>query len=380
MYRKTLQTSVAAAALFAFAAAYSAPASADSHLVKSGVGKASLTMSGQVNRAVLFADDGNDSQVFHVDNDNSSTRIRWVGKGKVTENVSMGVVWESQFESNSTASVNIADKESEKGELSGSSSFTERKLEWWVSHKDIGKLTLGQGDTASNGSAELNFLGQGAMYPGIADTAGGLLFRTEGLADGVDSDGPRINQAWSQHDGMSRRDRIRFDTRKIQGFVLSASHIQGDDWDIGLRHSGKFGQFKTKAAVFYVDQGNRLGADSLVDGSIAILHDSGLNLTVSAGSQDNEGTRKDDDHVYVALGYIAKLNDFGTTRFGVDYGSANDVNQNGDEFTTFGLAVTQNIKDIAADLYITYRNHDLDRTGAKFDDINVILAGGRVKF
>ncbi len=82
----------------------------------------------------------------------------------------------------------------------------------------------------------------------------------------------------------------------------------------------------------------------------------------------------------MALGYIAKLTDLGTTRFGIDYGNANDVGQNGDDFTTFGIAVTQNIKDIAADLYVTIRNHDLDRTGKNFDDINVVLAGARVKF
>ena len=53
MYRRTLQTSVAAAALFAFTAAYSTPASAGGDdTFKTGT-KNSLTMSGQVNRAVL---------------------------------------------------------------------------------------------------------------------------------------------------------------------------------------------------------------------------------------------------------------------------------------------------------------------------------------
>ncbi len=375
MYRKTLQTSVAAAALFAFTAAYSAPASAADDTFKSGT-KASLTMSGQVNRAVLFADDGTDSEVFHVDNDNSSTRIRWVGKGKVTENFSVGMTIEVQLESNSTADVTIAGHESATASTNG---FGERKMEVWLSNKNVGKLTLGQGDTASNGSAELNFLGQGAMYPGIADMSGGIRFRASTDPVGGNAGGPRINQAWSTHDGLSRQDRIRYDTPKFVGFVASASHIQGGNWDIGLRHSGKFGQFKTKAAIFYANtEGTSQTNDDQVNGSFAVLHDSGLNLTFSAGTRDS--TRKDDDHIYVALGYIAKLTSVGTTRFAVDYGNANDVNRDGDDFTTFGIAVTQNLKDISADLYATFRNHELDRTGVDFDDVNSFLAGARVKF
>ena len=377
MYRKTLQTSVAAAALFAFTAAYSAPASAADDTFKSGT-KASLTMSGQVNRGVLFADDGTDSEIFHVDNDNSSTRIRWVGKGKVTENFSMGMTIEVQLESNSTANVNIAGHEAA---TPSTNSFGERKMEVWLSNKNLGKLTLGQGDTASNGSAELNFLGQGAMYPGIADMSGGILFRASTDPVGGDATGPAINSAWNTHDGLSRADRIRYDTPKFAGFVASASHLQGGNWDIGLRHSGKFGQFKTKAAIFYAntEQTTASTSDDQIDGSFAVLHDSGLNLTFSAGTRDQQ-TRNDDDHIYVALGYIAKLTDIGTTRFSVDYGNANDVQLSDDDFTTFGIAVTQNIKSISADIYATFRNHELDRTGVDFDDINSFLAGARVKF
>ena len=45
-----------------------APASTEG-LVESGEDDIRLTLSGQVNRGVLFADNGDDSEVFHVDND-----------------------------------------------------------------------------------------------------------------------------------------------------------------------------------------------------------------------------------------------------------------------------------------------------------------------
>ncbi len=375
MYRRTLQTFVAAAALFAFTAAYSAPASAGGDdSFKSG-NKNSLKMSGQVNRAMMWVDNGDETEVFHVDNDNSSTRIRWVGKASVTDKFSVGFVWEVQAESNSSSNVTFAGNDSD----AGNNLFNERKTDVWLSHKDVGKLSLGQGDASSNGIAEINMLGQGAMYAGISDTAGSIVFQCTGCATGIS-----IGTAWDRHDGLSRLDRVRYDTPKIAGFVASATHSQGGDWDLTLRHAGKFGQFKTKAGISYIDLGQTSNTqEDMVAGSIAIMHDSGLNLTFSAGTRDNKGaTRKDDDHIYVALGYVAKLTDVGTTAFAIDYGNADDVKADGDDFTTWGVAVTQNLKDVSAQLYITFRNHQLDRTAANtnFDDINVVMVGTKVKF
>jgi hypothetical protein len=53
-------------------------------------GGVKLTVSGQVNRGVLFVDNGDTSDIFHVDNDNSSTRLRFVGTGTLTEDVTVG--------------------------------------------------------------------------------------------------------------------------------------------------------------------------------------------------------------------------------------------------------------------------------------------------
>ncbi len=375
MYRKIFQMSVAAAALLAFTAAYSAPASAGGDESFKTGNKNSLKMSGQVNRAVLWVDNGDESEFFHVDNDNSSTRIRWVGKAAVNDSFSVGFVWEVQSESNSSANVTFAGNDGD----AGNNLFNERKTDVWLSHKDIGKLSLGQGDASSNGIAEINMLGQGAMYAGISDTAGSVVFQCLTCAPGI-----AIGKAWDRHDGLSRLDRIRFDTRKFAGFVASVTHSQGGDWDLTLRHAGKFGQFKTSAGISYIDLGQTSNTqEDMVAGSIAIMHDSGLNLTFSAGTRENKGVgRNDDDHIYVAVGYVAKLTNVGTTAFAVDYGNANDVAKNGDDFETFGVAVTQNLKDVSTQLFLTYRNHQLDRTAANtnFEDINVVMFGTKVKF
>ena len=65
------------------------PQAAPQRVVTSGINGVKLSISGQVNRGVLFADNGDDSEVFHVDNDNSSTRIRFIGQGQLTEEDSL---------------------------------------------------------------------------------------------------------------------------------------------------------------------------------------------------------------------------------------------------------------------------------------------------
>ena len=65
-----VNSAVAAAAFVALG--FTTPAVADKHeppAVTSGTGNIRLSVSGQVNRAVLYVDDGADDQVFNVDND-----------------------------------------------------------------------------------------------------------------------------------------------------------------------------------------------------------------------------------------------------------------------------------------------------------------------
>jgi hypothetical protein len=108
-----------------------------------------VKLSGQVNRAVMRADNGNDSEVFHVDNDNSSTRFRLTGSEQVNDLVKIGVVWENQFESNSSSSVDIGQNSD------GSAPFSERKMEAYFD-TPYGKLSIVQGDGAANGSSEMD--------------------------------------------------------------------------------------------------------------------------------------------------------------------------------------------------------------------------------
>ena len=90
------------------------PLMAPQRVVTSGKDRIKLTVSGQVNRAVSFVDAGQESQVLNVDNDNSSTRVRWVGTGRLNDDITAGALVEVQFESNSSAVADV-DQDGELG-------------------------------------------------------------------------------------------------------------------------------------------------------------------------------------------------------------------------------------------------------------------------
>ena len=355
--------------------AQQATAPAPAKTVSSGNEDIALEVSGQVNRAALFVDDGDRSKFFHVDNDNSSTRIRFVGKGRLNEDFSVGALVEVQFESNSSADIDI-DQDDEVS----ANNFTERHLTVYLDSKRFGRLWLGQGDTASNGTSEVDLSGTSVVaYSGIADLAGGISFKNAATQAKLVT----IGGAFSQFDGLSRRDRVRYDTPTIAGFKGSTSFIQEDAWDVALRYSAEYEAIGTKvtAAIAYAHGAQRFDLNQ-VNGSVSALHSSGLSLTFAAGEQDLDARVAGDNPVtyYIKGGYQFKPFSIGKTYLSADYGTTDDLAAVGDEFGTWGVFGVQKIDKIATELYFGYRNHELDRPGISVDDINVVAAGVRVKF
>ena len=373
--KDTLKASVAGAALFAVAMPAATPASASSDLVKSG-NKNSLTMSGQVNRGVLYMNDGEDDAIAHVDNDNSSTRVRWIGKGKLNEAVTFGTNIEMQAESNSTAQVSIQNHDSLN---SGTNGFNQRKLELYIDHKQFGRLWVGQGDPASNGTAEVDLSGSAlAGYSGNTDQSGAVAFRTSGNAISTKTNG-NVN---TNFDGISRNDRLRYDTPSFGGFKLGVTHTSRSQWDVAGRYSGKFGGIKVSGAVAYANYaGGSTTIKSQVNGSISVKHDSGLGVMFSAGKRDMKAAgRNDPDGYYVKLFYDANLFSVGTTAMLIDYSDRSDVNANGDEANVFTAGVVQKLNSIGSEMYLSFKYYTLDNNTTNYDDIIAVLAGARVKF
>ena len=342
---------------------------APKRVVTSGVDGIKLSVTGQVNRGVMYSDDGDQGEWYHVDNDNSSTRVRFIGSGQVTEDFSVGTQIEVQFESNSTASVN---QNNRRGV--GPNNFTERKLELYADSKRMGRLWVGQGDTASNGSSEVDLSEVDVIgYSAIEDMAGGILFRDD---DSGELTNISIGSVFDNFDGLGRDDRLRYDTPNLAGFKASSSWVANDRWDVALRYGGDFGPIKAAVAVAYSDPKD--ARDNIVNGSATVLHRSGLNFTVAAGGEERDD--RDPFGWYVKLGYLANLSQLGKTAFAVDYTENDEVAADGDDAKAYGAFVVQQLKDFGTEFYLGVRNHEFDRPGTSIDDIFILLTGARVKF
>lgn len=190
-------------------------------MTSSGSDKVKLKVYGQVNRAFLWYDDGSTSDLRHVDNDASSTRIGFEGNATATDDLKEGGKAEVQFESNSSGDIGQADNTA-----GGTGSFTQRKLELYLTSKSWGKFSIGQGSTASDGASERNLSGVSLATGGSAPSAmgGALQFATPGTGA---LSGKEIDDVYSNQDGLSRDDRLRWDSPNINGFTFSISAVDG---------------------------------------------------------------------------------------------------------------------------------------------------------
>jgi len=347
-------------------------------LVTSGDDKVKLSISGQINRALSIADDGDKTDAYFVDSDVSNTRVRFVGTALINEDLTLGTKLELAFAPNESGDVNQESQES--GDFND-----QRYAELTLMSKRYGMLYLGKGDTSSNSTAEVDLSGTDLIqYASTADIVGGLFFRQSSddeLLDGEDGrPRVRVSDAFKDFDGLSRKSRLRYDTPNFHGFGLSGSVISDRRWDTALRWGGDGYGVKAAAAaaVAYLHEDD---ADYQYDGSFSVLHEAtGLNVTFSAGTKDADN-QTDPYNLWGKIGWLTSLNSFGKTAFGIDYGHSENIAAEDYEGDTFGVAVVQNFDKWATQVYFQFRNFSLDTNDdPNVSDINVGTLGARVKF
>ena len=134
-------------------------------------------------------------------------------------------------------------------------------------------------------------------------------------------------------------------------------------------------------AVAYVNTDESAIIENQYNGSVSVLFDNGLNVTLAGGQREMIASNREESLFYYAkLGYKADFFAIGTTALALDYGRFNDLAQNDDEADTFALMAVQNLTKLGTELYIGFRLYDLERPGSDFDEINAVLTGARIKF
>jgi predicted porin len=410
-------------------------------VVSSGSDRVKISISGQVDRAEIYGNDGHTSTTRNVDNNNSSSRLRFVGEGRINADTSGGFNIETQISPNSSANTSLTqDSPSSINNFTptgGSSAnntggtFTARQVETFIQNKNWGAVRLGFGSTATYLTTEVDQSGTAvASYVNIADLDGGFAFRQRGAAripgtakgmfvnSPANAFGPSVGSVFNYMDGLVRDDRVRYDTPMWNGFQLSTSLVDGGAFDAAVRYGAIWQGIKISAAFGFADADGRnhsapsnaygyataptatgqngpLSTPSIADtsaneskqyaGSVSVLLPDGLNATFAGGTRDVKytdplGHALSPTMYYAKLGYLTHFWDFGQTAFSVDYNENQELNFAGDTARGYGVALVQNIDDAGLELFMSGHLQSLSRDFASYYDITTVTAGARVRF
>jgi hypothetical protein len=422
-----------------------------------------LSLSGQVDREVLYGDDGHASEFRNLDNNISSTRFRFQGESWINSNTSAGANIELEIRPNSSSNTGLTPDGSNSvtnftggipnvGSTTGAPSSnttgtpTVRWAEIFFTNTDYGAVHLGFGGTSGYLTNENDLSGTFyAGYENVSDTDGGLSFRQSSAAvhlpgaanarTGVPAGagntfisspagafGPAVGSVFFYMDGLVRNDRIRYDSPTWNGFQLSTSAIDGGAYDVALRYGGDWygTQVQAGAAIslatslnhaapnaYGYSSGVPTAASALVgqgstppiitgpsaagstqyNGSFSILHPTGLNLTVAGGYQDviyQDPLHQNlsPDLIYVKAGWKTPTPffSFGPTAFALSFAENDDLLYHGDHAKDFGVLFEQEVSPAAASLYVSYHHQELDREFGSYAPIDLVTAGGIVRF
>ncbi len=361
------------------------------NLISAAKKKIDVTLYGQVNKAVMFADDGEADDVLFVDNDASSTRIGIKAKTRSTGNLSAGAQFEGEYQTNDSNKVSMTDTGA------SSDTFAKRQMKAWVKHKNAGKITLGHGSTATDGIAEKDLSGTTLIgYSHIKISGAGFKFwddndaaYTEILPATDPATITDVGDVFNHLDG-GRQDMIRYDSPSFAGLTISASAAEENYSDIALTYHKKFAPVEVKAGLGYAYEGEGDDPRNRISGSASVLFDFGLNFTLAGGNAEYDDptpatSRDDASYTYFKVGYKFKAFSCGSTAVSVDYGVFDDFSDEKDEGTVYGLQIVQKVTDINTEFYLGFRNFELDRTAAVYaavdvNDIQTTMAGARFKF
>jgi predicted porin len=343
----------------------------DPKVVTSSQEQVKLSIYGMVNRAVNVVDDGKTTDAYFVDNDNSESRVGFLGTARINDDLTVGSKIELTIAPDKAGDVN--QNNTEAGDV-----FDQRWAAVAAESKRYGKLSLGKGYTASYGTASRDLSKTNVIsYVTVSDTAGGMLFRQE---DDDALTNLSIAEAFQSFDGLNRRSRVRYDTPTYNGFQLSTSLLTEQRYDGALWWGGQGNGFRAIGAASIADP-KIDDADLQYTGSFSVLHEgSGLNLTLSAGLLEQD-TQSDKENYYAKLGWLRRLFPFGETAFSIDYTKTEHQPTENDDGYSYGLAAVQHFEKYGSEIFFLYRDYSLDRDfEPDVNDISVISLGSRIKF
>ena len=303
---------------------------------RKGNRKVSLTLSGHVSQAILFWDDGFESNVYIVGNANDSynqSNFSFNGEAEISADWTAGFQFTIRVNNALSADVNQFDDDASEEILSLWEAY------WYIASKRWGQLSVGEAPRASDGAPESDLSKtRVAAFSGAQSTSGGFFLRRD--------DGVLSSVVWAELIDFFNGDTgnvVRYDTPTFMGFALAATYGEDDIWDVGATFEGERGDFEFQGAIAYTQLTDENGLDgflgeidsSIIIGSLAVLHKpSGLNALVAAGQRSFDQQVEASDgvlltptearYIYTKLGWIAEWTTLGSTAFYSEYGRFTD--------------------------------------------------------
>jgi hypothetical protein len=289
---------------------------------------------------------------------------------------------------------------------------------WYIDHKSLGRVTLGRINTATAGLSTIDLGGAGVTAnSSIGYTQRGFTDPASGQTWAAILGGNPVNGA-----GLSRANAVSYTSPTVGGFSLGAAWGENDVWDVALRYAGEFSGFRFAGGIGYISNSSGLGdvtennfvgvkgldspvgsgsypQPTQVKGSASILHvGSGLYLTGAYLRQDNDGTDLKgnvlaDTTLWYGQGGIAKnWTGLGNTVLYGEYARVDDpvlleltgagkgTAITGISADMWGLGVVQHVDAAAMELFLSYRQFSASGKNEDFNDFNVVMGGGRIRF
>ena len=385
--KNMLKTSVAAGALFALAAPVAFSSAVEAGSLKQGNGKIDLKIGGQIVRALNYIDDGVNNKLFQTDGVTTGTRVRYIASGQMTETIKFSGLLEHDVGQSADGGSPTFDGNGADSVTDSTYAASIRHHDIKFTHKSMGALSIGRGNTASNGRSEVSLAGTNGMVFAPDSLAGSVLFTnsTTNAQTGV-----TLGGEGNHFDGLSRDDRVRYDAPSVAGVGLSASMLDADgSWDVGLGYKGSLGGVKAKLGAHYATSGGT-GGTATWGVSGGLLHESGLNVDFGyarqiLGNGTNGGAAgavsRSPSWVKGGIGYIAKIFSLGPTHFNLQYHENEDVATAGNDLTTVYVTALQKFSSVGAEAGISYADYSLDDTaGTTYDDITAVYFQTKLNF
>jgi hypothetical protein len=378
---------------------------------RKGNRKVSLTISGFVAQQVMWWDDGNESNVYVTDTGSIDigTNFSFSGVAQINSEWSAGFLLKLEVMNNDSLLVTQNSDDTQnalalvQGDVGGLVGL--QSANWFLKSERLGKVTVGQGDSAANNQAILpdgsgslvqaNYVfydvnafvvrANGAYVPGVV---WGFLGNCSALN--------AYGGAMGDCDGVPTNN-VRYDTPTFGGFSGSVSWGEDDIWALSARYAGEFRDFKLAAAIAYQWNTDETGTSGTAlapvpnfparnNGGLDVRYlqtgaylehaPSGLWIYGAAGWEDNDVTSAqrgfgrdgpEGDFWYLKTGLKCKHFALGSTTYYGEYGQKDDT------ITTFlfdqgldtrvehyGLGVVQNIDAAAMQVWLSWRHYQGD--------------------